>query len=150
MSAGFAMTSVPDGGSVPSVHLLINSLSYFLPPLQSTSSSSSSSLPFLPELQGGAPDYSQYTDHTSLLSSLSVTAEEEFKGRRRLNELLLSENVPVKVEGPNKSGLSEKVSVFCFCVTGKGSSLYHVRLFSVVTIIFLYRKDMHLTSYWED
>ncbi|XP_064396222.1 spatacsin-like isoform X6 [Halichondria panicea] len=74
----------------------------------STSSSSSSSLPFLPELQGGAPDYSQYTDHTSLLSSLSVTAEEEFKGRRRLNELLLSENVPVKVEGPNKSGLSEK------------------------------------------
>ncbi len=114
MSAGFAMTTVPDGGSVPSVHLLINSLSYFLPPLQSTSSSSSSSLPFLPELQGGAPDYSQYTDHTSLLSSLSVTAEEEFKGRRRLNELLLSENVPVKVEGPNKSGLSEKVSVFVF------------------------------------
>ncbi len=85
---------------------------FFSVPLQSTSSSSSSSLPFLPELQGGAPDYSQYTDHTSLLSSLSVTAEEKFKGQRRLNELLLSENVPVKVEGPNKSGLSEKVGVF--------------------------------------
>ena len=76
---------------------------------QSTARLGSSPLPYLPEVQQSSSVLSMYSRQSSLLSSLTISAAQEYKERRHLGDLLLPDNVSVALEGKNRRTLSEKV-----------------------------------------
>ena len=79
----------------------------------------SSPLPFLPDVEQTSSILPLY-NQSSLLSSLSISALEEYKGRRLLSELLLPDSGPVALEKKGKgSTLTDKVhannNVYAMC-----------------------------------
>ena len=104
----------------------------------------SSPLPFLPDVEQTSSILPLY-NQSSLLSSLSISALEEYKGRRRLSELLLPDSGPVALEKKGKgSTLTDKVTLCMPCVM---YLLFYLLLFSshhiyherdlVITCVFL-------------
>lgn len=78
------------------------------PPSFKGPKSGSSPLPFLPPAEQQGPE--SILNSSTLLSSLSISALSEYKGRRNLNELLLSDNSSVTLEGRTGKNLSQKVT----------------------------------------
>ncbi len=68
---------------------------------------SSSPLPFLPPSEQQVAH--SILDTSTLLSSLSISATPEFKGRRKLSDLLLPETVLISQGTKGRRSLSEKV-----------------------------------------
>lgn len=96
-----------------SISLSLNSFLSSPPPPPSLkgSKSGTSPLPFLPRAEQQGPD--SVLNSSTLLSSLSISALAEYKGRRNLSELLLPDTSPVTLEGRTGKNLSHKVIEEC-------------------------------------
>ena len=79
--------------------------------LPQTTRTGSSPLPFFPK-QRPESVLPSYTEDSSLLSSLSISALSEYKGRRKLGELLLPDGVSIVTDGKSRRSLSEKVGLW--------------------------------------
>ena len=91
------------------IYCMYRSLCYFSS-LPQTTRTGSSPLPFFPK-QRPESVLPSYTEDSSLLSSLSISALSEYKGRRKLGELLLPDGVSIVTDGKSRRSLSEKVGL---------------------------------------
>ena len=121
------------------IYCMYRSLCYFSS-LPQTTRTGSSPLPFFPK-QRPESVLPSYTEDSSLLSSLSISALSEYKGRRKLGELLLPDGVSIVTDGKSRRSLSEKVG---FPGRGKEGFTLHTTLsliippFSLSLSVFLF------------
>ena len=120
------------------IYCMYRSLCHFSS-LPQTTRTGSSPLPFFPK-QRPESVLPSYTEDSSLLSSLSISALSEYKGRRKLGELLLPDGVSIVTDGKSRRGLSEKVRL-----RGRGkegftlhTTLSPIYLLSLSLSLFLY------------